>query len=158
MNRYVLCLMCLMAFVLGCGGSKPAETGDASQTTLDDVGKGMEVLLANDKEHDRELKSIKNSLKGKEFRGLSQGIRIGESGVLRIDIPIDDEGNDLVSPPQVAEALIDVADELRAVACKPPGSGPVAKPLPKKASPFGEMKPKGRPPAGGPAPGSPPST
>lgn len=158
MNRYALCLMCLLVFVLGCGGGKSAETGDTPATTLDDVGTGMQVLLKNDKEHEKELKSIKNSLKGKEFRGLSQGIRIGESGVLRIDISSDDEGNDLVSPAQVAEAVIDAGDELRAVACKPPGSGPVAKPLPKKASPFGGGKPKGRTPAGGPAPGSPPST
>lgn len=149
----------MLVLVVGCGqGAKPAESGDTPTTTLEDVGTGMQVLLKNDKEHEKELKSIKNSLKGKEFRGLSQGIRIGESGVLRIDIPSDDEGNDLVSPAQVAEAVIDAGDELRAVACKPPGSGPVAKPLPKKNAPFGGRKPKGRSPAGGPSPDSPPST
>lgn len=72
----------------------------------------LKELEEQSRTRDREIMEIKNSLKAREFRGLSKAVPLG-GGKLRIVVPADDEGNPTVAPLELRDALLQEAERLK---------------------------------------------
>lgn len=109
--KYYRVLFVALIAIAGCSETKK-EGNEEPPLTLQDVGRGVEKLIVTDRTQTDDIRHIKNSLKGKEFRGLQMGIPIG-NGVLRISLPTDDEGNQVISPSQLRDAWLQESELLK---------------------------------------------